>query len=296
MTSAFVRKKIREMLAEDLGSGDVTSEALIPPEVKARAEIIAKQPGVLAGVEEAIAAFDEVEVQARALKSDGQRIKAGNVILRLEGPARGILAVERVALNLLMRMSGIATMTRELIDRARQKNPKVIIAATRKTAPLLTYFDKRAVRIAGGEPHRYKLSDHILIKDNHLKIVGSVTAAVRQARKTSPAGKIEVEVSTLRDACEAARAGADVVMFDNVKTVNIRRAVKTLEREGLRDQITLEASGRIDLSNVGEYATTGVDMISSSYMTMRAPALDMGLELKSKGFKSDAGKRKRKSR
>ena len=180
------------------------------------------------------------------------------------------------------------------VKRIFQKNPKVIIAATRKTAPLLTYFDKRAVRTAGGEPHRYKLSDHILIKDNHLKIVGSVTAAVRQARKTSPAGKIEVEVNTLRDACEAARAGADVVMFDNVKTVNIRRAVKMLEREGLRDQITLEASGRIDLSNVGEYATTDVDMISSSYMTMRAPALDMGLDLKSKGFKSDAGKRKRK--
>ncbi len=296
MTSVSARKKIREMLMEDIGSGDVTSEALIPPKVTAVAEITAKQPGVLAGVSEAMVAFEEVGVQAKALKSDGQPIKAGDVILRLDGSARGILAAERVALNLLMRMSGIATATWGLIDRARKKNSDVVIAATRKTAPLLTYFDKRAVQVAGGEPHRYKLSDHILIKGNHLRLVGSVSKAVLQAREGSRVKKVEVEVSKPDDAYEAARAGADVVMLDNMKPTDIIRAIKALERGGMRDRVTLEASGGIDHSNVESYVATGVDVISSSYITMRAPALDMRLELKSKGFKSAAGRRKQKSR
>lgn len=296
MTSVSARKKIREMLMEDIGSGDVTSEALIPPKVTAVAEITAKQPGVLSGVSEAMVAFDEVGVQAKALKSDGQPIKAGDVILRLDGPARGILAAERVALNLLMRMSGIATATRGLIDRARKKNSDVVIAATRKTAPLLTYFDKRAVQVAGGEPHRYKLSDHILIKGNHLRLVGSVSKAVLQAREGSRVKKVEVEVSKPDDAYEAARAGADVVMLDNMKPTDIIRAIKALERGGMRDRVTLEASGGIDPLNVESYVATGVDVISSSYITMRAPALDMRLELKNKGFKPAAGRRKQKSR
>ncbi len=295
MTSAFVRKKIREMLAEDLGSGDVTSKALLSPKDKAKAKIIAKQPGVLAGVSEAMVAFDEVGVQAKAFKSDGQQIKAEEVILCLKGPARGILAAERVALNLLMRMSGIATATRELIDRAKKKNPDIVIAATRKTAPLLTYFDKRAVQVAGGEPHRYKLSDHILIKGNHLRLVGSVSKAVLQAREGSRVKKVEVEVNNPDDAYEAARAGADMVMFDNMKPANIIRAIKILKRGGLRNRVTLEASGGIDPSNVESYVATGVDVISSSYITMRAPALDMRLELKSKSFKPTC-RRKQKSR
>jgi len=296
MTSEFVRKKIREMLAEDLGSGDITSKALLSSKVKAKAEIIARQPGVLAGVKEAMVAFDEGGVKTRALKSDGQQIKAGDVILRLDGPARSILAAERVALNLLMRMSGIATATRGLINRARKKNPNVAIAATRKTAPLLTYFDKRAVQVAGGEPHRYKLSDHILIKGNHLRLVGSVTKAVLQAREVSRVKKVEVEVSKPDDAYEAARAGADMVMLDNMKPTDIIRAIKALERGRMRDRVTLEASGGIDPSNVESYVATGVDVISSSYITMRAPALDMGLGLKSKSFKPSAGRRKQKSR
>lgn len=296
MTNAFVRKKIREMLAEDLGSGDITSKALLSSKVKTKAKIVAGQPGVLAGVSEAMMAFDEVGVQAKALKSDGQQIKAGDVILRLDGPARSIFAAERVALNLLMRMSGIATATQGLINQARKKNPNVVIAATRKTAPLLTYFDKRAVQVAGGEPHRYKLSDHILIKGNHLRLVGSVSKAVLQAREGSPVKKVEVEVSKPDDAYEAARASADVVMLDNMKPANIIRAIKILKRGGLRNRVTLEASGGINPSNVESYVATGVDVISSSYITMRAPALDMRLELNSKSFKPSAGMRKQKSR
>ncbi|MDI6642690.1 MAG: carboxylating nicotinate-nucleotide diphosphorylase [Candidatus Hodarchaeaceae archaeon] len=282
MTSALARKKIREMLAEDLGLGDVTSKAIVQPNIRVNAEIITKQAGVLAGVAEATMVFEETGVKVRALKSDGADIKAGDVIIRLEGPARGILAAERVALNLLMRMSGIATATRELIDLARRKNSKVVIAATRKTAPLLTYFDKRAVVVAGGEPHRYRLSDQVLIKDNHLRLVGSVVEAVRRARKVARRAKVEVEVSKPEEVLVAAKAGADTVMLDNMKPADIKRAIRLLEREGLRSRVLLEASGRIDTSNVGDFAAAGVDIISSSYMTMRAPALDMSLEIRAK--------------
>lgn len=287
----MVREKIREMLAEDIGSGDVTSEALIAPEVRAQAEIVAKQPGVLAGVAEACMVFGEMGVKAEPLKSDGQRIKAGEVILHLDGPARGILAAERVALNLLMRMSGVATATREMIERVKKVNPRVLVAATRKTAPLLTYFDKRAVQVAGGEPHRYKLDEQILVKDNHLRLVGSVAQAVIQSREAGVKKKVEVEVSKPKDVLEAARAGADIVMFDNMSPADIKRAIRALEREGLRSRVTLEASGGIDPSNVGRYAATGVDVISSSYMTMRAPALDMSLEMRGKGFKRTISRR-----
>jgi len=296
MTEAIAREKIREMLAEDIGSGDVTSEAIVAPEVRAQAEIVAKQSGVLAGVAEACMAFGEMGVRAEPTKSDGQKVKAGEVVMRLEGLARGILAAERVALNLLMRMSGVATATREMTERVKKVSPKVVVAATRKTAPLLTYFDKRAVQVAGGEPHRYKLDEQVLIKDNHLRLVGSVAQAVIQSREAGVKKRVEVEVSKPEDACEAARAGADIVMFDNMNPAEIKRAIKALEREGLRNRVTLEASGGIDPSNVGDFAATGVDMISSSYMTMRAPALDMSLEVRGKGFKRTAGRREQLKR
>lgn len=286
MTSALARKKIREMLAEDLGSGDVTSEALIRPDTVAHAEVIAKQKGVLAGVAEATIAFNEMGVKVSVVKSDGARVKTGDVIMRLEGSAKKILATERVALNLLMRMSGIATATWELITRARQRNPNVVIAATRKTAPLITYFDKRAVMIAGGKPHRYRLSDHILIKDNHLRLVGSVAEAVRRASKAADRARVEVEVSNPAEVLDAAKAGAGIVMLDNMKPAEIKRAIRLLNREGMRGKVLLEASGGIDPSNVAYFAAAGVDIISSGYMTMRAPALDMSLEVKGKKYKS----------
>lgn len=283
MTEAFVRKKIREMLAEDLGSGDITSETLIKRNVRAKANIVAWQAGTLAGVKEAVVVFKEAGVRGRAVKSDGARIKAGDVVMHLDGPARKIIASERVALNMLMRMSGIATATRELIERAKVVNPKIEIAATRKTAPLISYFDKRAVLVAGGRPHRYCLSDHILIKDNHLHLAGPLVDAVKRARSATRT-KIEVEVTLPDDAVAAAKAGADIVMLDNMKPVEIAQTIKMLKEKGLRKKVMLEASGRIDPSNVESYAATGVDMISSSYMTIRAPALDMSLEmLKDKG-------------
>lgn len=274
-----VRRRIAEMLREDLGSGDVTSTATVDAGVRGRGMIIAKEDFVLAGVPEAAEVFRQVGVRFRALKRDGQKIRRGEAIAIVQGPARGILSAERVALNLLMRMSGIATATRNLVELARRGNRRVKVAATRKTAPLLTYFDKRAVIVGGGMPHRWTLSDHILIKDNHLKFSGTITEAIRKARMAFPSLKVEVEVKNVREAIEAARAGADMIMFDNMSPREIRGAVEELKRRGLRSKVKLEASGRIDPSNVREFAATGVDIVSSGYITMRAPAVDMGLEI-----------------
>jgi nicotinate-nucleotide pyrophosphorylase (carboxylating) len=250
----------------------------VSPAAEAVGIIIAKQTGILAGVEEARAVFRELGVRVKVLRPEGSRLKRGQAIMRVKGKARAILACERVALNLLMRMSGIATATRELVVRARRRNRKVSIAATRKTAPLLSRLDKRAVVVGGGIPHRRDLGDQILIKDNHLKLLESLEEAIRRA-KEARRGKVEVEVSSVPDALRAARAGADIVMLDNMPPARVGLAVQALKREGLREQAVLEASGGITPANVGAYAATGVDIISTSYMTMKAPALDMSLEL-----------------
>lgn len=272
------KQKIRRMLDEDIGSGDVTSKAVIPQGATSESEVIAKQSGILAGVAEASAAFEEMGAKVEAIKGDGDRVNSGDVVMGVEGPAYGILAAERTALNLLARMSGIATATREMIDRASEVNSKVQIAATRKTAPLLRWFDKKAVEIAGGEPHRFNLEDFILVKDNHLKIVGSAAEAVERARESNPSEKIEVEVDSLEGALEA--ADADVIMLDNMSPIEIGNVIEELGKAGMRDELIIEASGGINPANVGEYASTDVDIISSSYMTMQAPALDLSLEIK----------------
>lgn len=232
----------------------------------------------------------------KATKVEGKTIKAGDVLMRLEGRARSIFAAERVALNLLMRMSGVATATREMLKLARKVNPKVVVAATRKTLPRFSYFDKRAVRAGGGDPHRFGLDDCVLIKSPHIKLTGSVKEAVKRARRASFTKKIEIEVSNAKDALEAARSGADIVMLDNMSPTEVKRAIELLKRAGLRERVLIEASGGIKPANVTSYVATGVDIVSSSYMTFKAPALDMNLEILSKGFKPAAGRRKRKSR
>lgn len=279
MLSFKEREKIRQMLEEDIGLGDITSKAVISSETQAKAEVIAGGSGVLAGAREASTAFKEMEVEVKIIKGNGNSINSRDIVARLKGPARGILAAERVALNLLSRMSGIATATREMLEKARERNPEVKIAATRKTAPLLTSFDKRAVQIAGGEPHRYGLDDFILIKDNHIKLSGAITKAVEKARKSNPSKKIEVEVNSLGEALETVKAGAEMIMLDNISPSGLKEVIEELEEAGVRDKVIIEVSGGINPSNVGEYAQAGVDIISSSYMTMQAPALDVSLEI-----------------
>ncbi|MEM2908085.1 MAG: carboxylating nicotinate-nucleotide diphosphorylase [Candidatus Hadarchaeales archaeon] len=295
MINIQARKKIEEMLSEDIGYGDLTTEALVPPDVTITAKIIAKQRGILAGMIEAATAFGITGAHAEPLKSEGDLIMPGEIVMRVKGPARSILTAERTALNLLMRMSGVATATREMVERARKVKPDIIIAATRKVVPLFAYFDKRAVKLGGGDTHRFRLDDCVLIKDNHIKLVGGIAEAVRRAKEAGFSKKIEIEVNNPKEALEATKAGADIIMFDNMTPAEISHAVKLLAELKLREKVLLEASGEINPENVTEYAASGIDIISSSYMTFRAPALDMSLEI-DKDFKLSIGGKRRKSR
>ena len=271
--------KLRAYLDEDLGLGDITSELLVPEGTRVRARIVAKEAGVLAGVEEVEALLRSLGIDVVEKMGDGAGVAPGDSIMVLEGDARTILAAERVALNLLMHMSGIATATRRLLEKARKANPEIRIAATRKTLPGLRYFEKKAVSIGGGDTHRLRLDDMVLIKDNHLKIVGSVRRAVELASARSFSKKVEVEVESVEEALEAAEAGADAVMFDNMEPGEIRRAVEILEERGLRERLLLEASGGIREDDIEEYASTGVDVISLGSLTLSPRALDMSLEI-----------------
>ncbi|CAD5243376.1 carboxylating nicotinate-nucleotide diphosphorylase [Thermococcus camini] len=263
-------------LEEDSPFGDVTSEAIIPEGTKAKAVIIAKQNGVIAGVEEAKALFEHFGVEVEVRKRDGEEVKKGDIILELTGDARAILLVERTALNVMGRMSGIATEVRRLVDRVRAVNLKVCIAGTRKT--LLKPLDKRAILIGGGEMHRFSLSDAVLIKDNHLALV-PLEEAIRRAKGFSVYKVVEVEVESLEDAIKAAKAGADVVMLDNMSPTEIAETIEALKREGLRERVKIEVSGGITPENIEEYAELDIDVISLGYLTHSVRNFDVSLEI-----------------
>ncbi|CAI1493003.1 putative nicotinate-nucleotide pyrophosphorylase [carboxylating] [Thermococcus nautili] len=266
-------------IEEDAPFGDVTSEAVIPEGTKARAVIIAKQNGIIAGVEEAKALFEHFGVKVSVRKRDGEEVRRGDVILELEGDARAILLVERTALNIMGRMSGIATEVRRLVEKVKAVNPKVRVAGTRKS--LLRLIDKRAILIGGGEPHRFSLSDAILIKDNHLVLV-PLEEAIRRAKEFSVYKVVEVEVESLEDALRAVRAGADVVMLDNMMPEEIAETIEALKREGLRDRVKIEVSGGITPENIEEYAMLDIDVISLGYLTHSVKNFDVSLEILSK--------------
>ncbi|HKQ38713.1 MAG TPA: carboxylating nicotinate-nucleotide diphosphorylase [Verrucomicrobiae bacterium] len=265
-----IRHAVRLALAEDIGGGDVTSDATIPADARAMAIMVARQPLVLAGIAFAEAAFAANKI-ARHLK-DGESAGKGEHLLRVEGTARSILAAERVALNFVQRLSGIATLTRAFVDAVRGTRAKIL--DTRKTTPGWRRFEKYAVKCGGGENHRFGLFDMVLIKDNHLAAVrGNVVAAVQTARKKSPSLKIEVEADTLDQADQAVEAGADIVLLDNMTAEQLRRAVKRIG-----GRCKTEASGGVTLANVREIADTGVDYISVGALTHSAPAVDIGLD------------------
>jgi len=267
-------------IEEDAPSGDLTSLALVPLG-RCRAEIRTKSAGIIAGVEEATALFSHYGIAVVPGLPDGDACRPGSLVMSLEGEAEKILLVERTALNLLSRMGGIATATRALADLAAGINPKVRIAATRKTCPGMRALDKKAVVLGGGEAHRSTLSDAVLIKDNHLKLV-PLEEAVRRARAAVPQGRIEVEVTGGGEAVRAAKAGAHVIMFDNMDPGSIREAIRELGERGLRQQVLLEASGGIGEGNLAEYASLGLDRISVGALTHSARALDLSLEVVSR--------------
>ncbi|NJE00483.1 carboxylating nicotinate-nucleotide diphosphorylase [Thermococcus sp. JdF3] len=265
-----------QFIEEDAPFGDVTSEAVIPEGTKAKAVIIAKGEGIIAGVEEAKALFEHFGVKVDVKKRDGEGVRKGDTILELEGNARAILLVERTALNVMGRMSGIATEVRKLVEKVKAVNPKVRVAGTRKT--LLKPIDKRAILIGGGEPHRFSLSDAILIKDNHLALV-PLEEAIKRARAFSAYKVVEVEVESLEDALKAARAGADVVMLDNMSPAEIAEVLTVLKREGLRERVKIEVSGGITPENITEYAELDIDVISLGYLTHSVKNFDVSLEI-----------------
>jgi len=269
------RELIQMALREDRVDLDVTSLAVIPPEAKGTAQILAKEEGVLAGLPVAAAVFAAIdgEVEFAPILADGARLQPGALIAILRGRLRSILAGERVALNFLQRLSGIATATADLVERV--KDHPVKILDTRKTTPGLRGLEKYAVRVGGGTNHRFSLAEMILIKDNHIAAAGSVAEAVRRARAAAPPFLLlEVEAETEEQVREALAAGADVIMLDNMTPAEMRRMV-----ELVAGRAKLEASGDVNPGNVAAVAATGVDYISVGYITHSAPALNLSLEV-----------------
>jgi nicotinate-nucleotide pyrophosphorylase (carboxylating) len=268
-------EELLRYLDEDMGEGDITSQLTVPPGSKAAGRIVSRREGVLAGLEETLEIFGHHDIKVRTALKDGARIDKGEVILEVEGDARAMLSLERVVLNILMRMSGIATMTARFVEKCEKFG--VTVAGTRKTTPGFRYFEKKAIRIGGGHPHRFGLFDMVLIKDNHIAVAG-LEAAVQKAKRDFTR-VVEVEVSSTEDALAAARAGADVIMLDNMTPEAIKGTLKELEEGGLRDRVKVELSGGITLENVGEFASLGPDIISVGALTTRAPWLDMSMEI-----------------
>jgi len=276
----IIEEKLLRVLAEDAGMGDVTTSLLIPANANVEASVIAKDAGVVAGIEEARILLESLRIDVEASMKDGAKAKPGNVVLKIRGDARTILTAERTLLNLLSRMSGIATATRNVVDQLQRARIKAGVACTRKTAPGLLYFDKKAVEIGGGDTHRLHLDDMVLIKDNHTAIAGGVEKCVREAKeRASVSKKIEVEVTTVEDALRAAEAEADIVMLDNFSPQKIRKAVEALKKAKCDKKVMLEASGGIDAKNVLEFAATGVDLVSMGELTQSPRAFNMSLEI-----------------
>lgn len=274
-----VENIIAHAIAEDLGEGDITTEALISGDRCGVASIVVKQEGVLAGIEVAERVFRQVDSQLEIeiLLEDGARVKPGSEVAKVEGDLASILRAERVALNFLQHLSGIATETSRYVERVR--GLPVRIMDTRKTTPGLRSLEKYAVRVGGGHNHRMDLGDGILIKDNHLAVLRSrglsIKEIVASARHNAPQQlKVEVEVTTVSEALEAAEAGTDIIMLDNMSLKDMRLAVRSIGGRAL-----VEASGGITLDNVRAVAETGVDLISIGALTHSVRALDISLEL-----------------
>lgn len=268
------KKELLRFLAEDIGKGDITS-SLLPKKI-ITARIIAKQNCILAGVRFAKEIFCLKDCKVKVLKKDGSKIKPNQVILKVSGYAKSVLTCERTVLNLLTRMSGIATQTNNLVEKIRKINSKSHIFATRKTAPGLRYFDKEAVKIGGGNKHRMSLDEMIMIKDNHLE-VDSISNLIRKARKKYK--KIEIEVENQNDAILAARKGATIIMLDNFSPKEIAKTIARLKKLGLHNKVLLEASGGINSKNIQAFAKTGVDMISVGEITNSVKGIDFSLEV-----------------
>lgn len=281
--SGELRRVVSAALAEDVGWGDITTRSLIDPSVRAHASIVVKEPGLLAGMPVLVETFNQVDptVAIEIRHQDGEVLSAGQVVAQLHGPASGILTGERVALNFLQRLSGIATLTAAFVAEVRGFHARIV--DTRKTTPGLRALEKYAVRVGGGSNHRFNLSDGVLIKENHLAalIAGGISEsrvveeAIRLARLKAPhTAKVEVEVERIDQVMQAVSAGADIILLDNMSLDQLREAVAMVA-----GRCILEASGGVNLNTVQAIASTGVDLISVGALTHSAKALDISLDM-----------------
>ena len=273
--STNIKKELLRFISEDIQGGDITSVLL--PKKKIKAKIISRQEGVLAGVKFAGDIFRLKGCNVKIIKKDGAKLKSNQIILQISGNAGTVLSCERTALNLLSRMSGIATQTNFLVSKIRKINRKTKLYSTRKTAPGLRFFDKEAIMIGGGHKHRMSLNDMVMIKDNHLLVTNSMEGIIKNARKRHK--HVEVEVENQRDAILAASSGATIVMLDNFSPVQIKKTITALQKKKLRNKVKLEASGGINSKNITAYAKTGVDIISVGSITNSVKGLDLSLEV-----------------
>ena len=278
LDDAALFAQIGAFLAEDLGRGDITTQSTVARNARARGRFLAKEPMVIAGLEAAEAVFSTLDAQQQleAFVSDGEEVEAGKVVARTSGFADVLLAGERVALNLLQRLSGIATQTRRFVRAIEGTDAQIV--DTRKTTPGLRMLEKYAVVAGGGRNHRFGLDDGVLIKDNHIALAGGVRAAVESARQmVGHLHKIEVEVSTDRDLREAIESGADIILLDNQTPESTARLVAAARE--LKPEVTLESSGGITIDNVRDYALAGVDLISIGALTHSARAMDISFKI-----------------
>jgi nicotinate-nucleotide pyrophosphorylase (carboxylating) len=272
-----VRQMLANFLQEDVGAGDITSDSIIPAGLEAWAEIACKsRSAVVCGLEEASMVFDICGCNSHILVKEGSKVGKGTAVMNVSGCARAILRAERTALNIMMRMSGIATETRCIVDLAKG----VTILATRKTAPGLRYLDKKAVVLGGGGTHRMRLDDMVLIKDNHLNIVSDIEKSIRTARKNVGSSvMVECEASSEEEAIAAVAAEADIVMLDNFTPRQAQETIKKIKRMGLRQNVQIELSGGINQKNIRYYARAKPDFISLGYITHSFKAIDFSLEI-----------------
>ena len=269
------KKELLRFLSEDVRSGDITSALLTKKKIVAK--IISRQQGVIAGIKFAKNLFQLKGCNVKAFVKDGAKVKQNQKILQVSGSTQSVLSCERTALNLLSRMSGIATQTSFLVSKIRKVNKKTSLYSTRKTAPGLRIFDKEAVKIGGGHKHRMSLDEMIMIKDNHLALCNSMEDIIKQAQKKRKC--IEIEVENQKDALLAAKMGVSIIMLDNFTPTKIKRTITALRKNKMRNKVKLEASGGISSKNIIAYARTGVDMISVGSITNSVTGLDLSLEV-----------------
>lgn len=269
----MIQDLVRNALLEDMGTGDITTLSTIAEDVQITGRFIAKEDGIICGLPVAEAVFKEIsaDVVIQSDVADGSMVKKGDVFARVTGPARAILSGERVALNFMQRMSGIATYTHQLVEQVQGTQAKIV--DTRKTTPGLRVIEKYAVRMGGGHNHRYNLSDGVLIKDNHIVAAGGIAQAVANARNIIPHTlKIEVEVKDFDEVQQALDAGADIIMLDNMTTEQMKQAVEMIDGRAI-----VEASGNMDRKPLPEIAATGVNIISVGALTHTVKAMDISL-------------------